>query len=433
MLDIALILTTGLITGMAIGLFPVFPIYLGAFVLYATNGIWSPEEMLLFWAVASIGSQFFGSVSAITLGIPGDSSSLVYIDDVRKLNLPERNRLLWLTGRGSLVSGAASLLLVWLLYHVYQKYNFNFFSTIEVKITLLYAVLIGLVFSSHRRFWALALAALGIVLAPQNNYSLPTEWYHLSLIFQDTTFFMLVLGLLVLPDLLAKDLIKNQHNTEHAATPGKMPWWLVAKSTLVGCTVGLVPGPAAETATQIAYNLNKKKSISDRIVAAETANNPGVVMMLLPLLLLGLPFTASSLIVSNIMDGRMVNLIELAQQPSTLLSGLTVVDSLIILALIATAFYYLFSIKFINFYSGAVLAAHTHVKWILIVAVVAMIGMDMYIQEIFWVKYLTLSVFYATLGIVLKYTKVSPVPLIFIFLLGDQIIWTTIQFTAIYF
>ena len=83
-MDLTVILCSGILTGILIGLFPVFPIYLGAFLLYITSTIWTPEQMLLFWAVSSIGSQFFCSVSTITLGIPGDASSLIYVKDIKK-------------------------------------------------------------------------------------------------------------------------------------------------------------------------------------------------------------------------------------------------------------------------------------------------------------------------------------------------------------
>jgi len=432
-MELVFILLCGLLTGMLIGLFPVFPIYTSAFILYFTAYIWSPEYMVLFWATACIGSQFFGSISAITLGIPGEASSLIYIDKVKSLSGIERNQLLWLTSRGSLIGGIISLLLVSVLYHVYNKYGLTFLATVNVKVFLLWSIVIMMLVLSERKIPALLLAVVGLIASPRNNYSLPVDWFQLSQWFQNSTFFMMIVGLLILPDFFNKHRFDHLIDKNYAASPTKMPWWIVIKNSIIGCIVGLIPGPAAETAASVAYMLADKKNTTEQIVAAETANNPGVVMMLLPLFLLGLPFTASSLIVSNIMDGRMVNLVELGQSASSIIPGCTVFDSIIIMSLVTTIFFYIFSTRFINFYSAVVQQLHSKLKIILLAIVIVMIGLDAYIQEITIANHLIHLIFFASIGVALKYMKVNPIPFIFVYLLGDQIIWATTQFLIIHF
>lgn len=432
-MDLIILLTLGLATGVLIGLFPVFPVYAGAFVLYITSGIWTPEQMLLFWIVASIGSQFFASVSAITLGIPGDASSLVYMNDIKRLNLLERNQLLWLTSRGSLVSGTISLLLVWVLYYTYTATGQTFLFSIEAKILLLYSVIFFFIITSQQKILTLLLSMFGILISPQNNYSLPSEWFHVATLFQNTTFFMLILALMMIPDVLDYRNTKFDDQSQYSTIPSRMPWWLILKNSILGCLVGLVPGPAAEIAASAAYSTTRTKDPSLKIVAAETANNPGVVMMILPLLLLGLPFTASSLVVSNIMDSKMVVLPELARSSSSIITGVTVFDAMIILALATTAIYYIMSIRFINAYTWLVTLAYTKLKWIMIVVVAIMISADIHIQEITWTTYITLLAFYIILGMLLRHFRVSPIPMIFVYLLGDQLIWATTQFYTINF
>jgi len=432
LIELLTILLLGLITGILIGLFPVFPIYLSAFVIYFTAGVMTPEQMLLFWIVASIGSQFFGSVSAITLGIPGDASSLVYINDVQRLTLEQKQRLLWTTSRGSLISACMALCLVWLLYHVYVNFAVGFLSGVAVKVILLYAVILGVILLSPRRLPAAALAVFGILLAPQNNYSLPEVWYHISVTFQHTTFFMLVVALLIVPELGSFSL-QSGNRQKFTARPDPLPRWQVFKNSVLGCVIGMVPGPAAETAAAAAYALNKNRSVTERVLAAETANNPGVIMMLLPLILLAIPFTASSMIMSNIMDGQMIDIPALAREASGLIPGFTVFDALIILAVVTVIFYYFMSTRFINVYTVMVAASQTHLRWLLILLCAAMIAMDMHIQEITALTYLSLLVFFCIVGYFAKYFRINTVALIFCFLLGDQIIWSTQQFYLIYF
>lgn len=432
-MELAIILLSGILTGILIGLFPVFPIYLGAFLLYITATIWTPEQMLLFWAISSIGSQFFCSVSTITLGIPGDASSLIYVNDVKKLSLSERNRLLWQTSRGSLVSAFTALCLVWLLYKSYSQLGLKFLGKVEIKFILLYTVILFLIFTSKNKIITTLIATFAILIAPQNNYALPIGWYTTSIFLQHTTFFMLVLAMVVIPDVVSYDT-KFISNNKEKFNPEKtkLPWWLVIKNTIIGCTVSLVPGPAAEISAATAYYTTKSNT-NDKIIAAETANNPGVIMMLLPFFLLGLPFTPSSIIVSNIMDIKVVNVIELAKSSSSVISGISVLDSIILLALITVVFYYILSIRFINFYTNIVKLAHSRLKIILLIIVIAMIYLDVSIQEISWISYLLLLFGYMVIGFIMKKFHINPMPFIFVYLLGDVIIWTTMQVFFIHF
>ena len=432
-MELAIILSSGILTGILIGLFPVFPIYLGAFLLYVTATIWSPEQMLLFWAVSSIGSQFFCSVSTITLGIPGDASSLIYVNDVKKLSLSERNSLLWQTSRGSLISAFSALCLVWILYTTYTTSGMRFMGGVEIKFFLLYTVILFLIFTSNKKLMTALIAFMAIFIAPQNNYALPISWYSASIFLQHTTFFMLVLAMVVIPDVVSYDtgFIKNDKE-KFEPKKTKLPWWLVVKNTIVGCVVSLIPGPSAELSAATAYHTTRSNT-NDKIIAAETANNPGVIMMLLPFFLLGLPFTPSSIIVSNIMDIKVVNVIELAKSSSTVLPGVSVLDSIIILALVTVIFYYLLSLRFINFYTSMVKLAHSQLKIILLMLVLGMIYLDVSIQEISWISYLSLLLGYTIIGFIMKRYNINAMPFIFIYLLGDVIIWTTMQVYLIHF
>jgi TctA family transporter len=317
---------------------------------------------------------------------------------------------------------------------VYTATEQTFLFSIEAKLILLYSVIFFFIVTSQQKIFTLLLSVFGVLISPQNNYSLPSEWFHLSTVFQNTTFFMLILALMMIPDLLNYRALSIDNNkNQYSTVPSQMPWWLILKNSILGCLVGLIPGPAAEVAASAGYLSTKTKDTSLKIVAAETANNPGVVMMILPLLLLGLPFTSSSLVVSNIMDSKMVALPELARSASTIVTGFTVFDVMIIMAVITTVIYYVLSIRFINAYTRLVSSTYDKFKWIMIVLALGMVGADIYIQEISWLAYSVLLSFYIVVGLVLKHFCVSPVPMIFVYLLGDQLIWATGQFLAIHF
>jgi len=432
-MEVIIIFALGLLTGIAIGLFPVFPIYLGAFLLYVTASFLTPEQILLFWAVSSIGSQFFCSVSTITLGIPGDASSLIYVNDIKKLTMDQRNQLLWYTSRGSLISAFLALCLVFVMYHIYTNYNYNFLSGVGVRLLLLYIVILFMIFSSSNKIISAIIGSLALFIAPDSNYALPNFWYGASLIFQNTTFFMLILSMIVIPDVLSYKTTYLDKGTEvFNPVPGTLPKKLIAKNSLLGCIISLLPGSAAELSAATAYHTTRS-SVSDKIIAAETANNPGVIMMLLPFFLLGLPFTPSSIIVSNIMDLQLINIVTFGMSNSNVIGHLSVFESVVLLSMLSVLFYYFLSIRFINLYVKVVRIAQYKLKFLLLIMIVLMISLDIYIQETTILNYIGLLVFYVCVGFIFRHFKINSLPFVFIWLLGDTIIWSSMQFYLINF
>lgn len=434
MIDIILVGLLGLLVGIALGLFSVFPIYFAGFVVYAVHQVWTPELLLVFWATAAIGSQFFGSVSTITLGIPGEASALVYMNAIKNMSLTERNRLLYHTAKGSLVAGLVALIVVWFCYHFIVQYSYMLAS---VNFTLaMFTIVISLfAFTDRRPALALLLLLLGTFIGPVNNFALPSWWYKMQLFFESAGFFMLVAGLMLIPDLVM-DRINLSHirGDHYDADRGKEnSWWTIAKSTVIGLISGLVPGPSAETASAIAYHAHQKKGVFQQVVAAETANNPGVVMMLLPFFAMGVPITASALLISNVLDIKNIEITEFALTSSRYLPGLTVFDVVIASAGVATLFYFFLSTRFIDFYVTLVKYMYSKSAFLLFAIVGAMLLVDMSISETPVWLYSSLMIFFTTCGFALKYLRVNPILFIFGVMFGDKLIWTCMQFITINF
>lgn len=433
MLELIYLLLAGIFTGMLIGLFPVFPIYLSAFLLYFTSTFLTPEQMLLFWAISSLGSQFFCSVSSITLGIPGDTSSLVYMDHIRNFNLDERNKLLWTTARGSIIGALFAYGVVWSLYTVYNSFGFRFLGGVDVKLAMLYTILFFFIIASDKKIASAIVGAIALFISPQNNYNLPDYWYYASIWLQDTTFFMIVLGTFVIPEIFFyKSEYIDKHPVKYNVKPEPLPLKVVGANTILGTLVGLIPGPTSELAAALGYQLTRGTA-KIKIIAAETANNPAIVMMILPFFMLGLPITPSSIIVSNIMDINIVNVVDLGKEASQVISGVTVFDAMVILGAVTAVIYYFLSIRFINAYTMIVELAHTKLKYWLVAVVALMVYFDLSIQEMDPWTYGYLLTGYIAFGFLLRYFKISPIPFVFVFLLGDTIIWTTMQWYILNF
>ena len=186
MIEFVLVSVFGLVVGILIGLMPMMPIYLGSFLMYFFLFDWQLQSLLIFWIATLIGSQFFGSVAAITLGIPGESSSVVYVNQVRKLPLNQRAKLLWKTARGSHIAGFTAIVLVWLI--LTQFTGLHYLGNHWLKLFFYTFAILVFMFMDRRPWVALLLIMFGLFLSPGNNLVLPEWYYKLQFVFQDITF-----------------------------------------------------------------------------------------------------------------------------------------------------------------------------------------------------------------------------------------------------
>jgi putative tricarboxylic transport membrane protein len=434
MIEFICVVLLGLLVGIALGLFSVFPIYFAGFAVYAVHQVWTPELLLVFWATSVIGSQFFGSVSTITLGIPGEASALVYVDSIKQMSLNERNQLLYHTAKGSLFAGLVALAVVWFCYHYIMQYSYML-GSVNFTLGMFGLVIAMFAVTDKRPAIAILLLLLGTFIGPVNNFALPSWWYKIQLMFESAGFFMLVASLMLIPDLLfdRANLSHIQSSSYKADPSNERSWWTIIKSTGIGLVSGLVPGPAAETASALAYHAHKKKGIFQQVVAAETANNPGVVMMLLPFFTMGVPITASALLISNVLDIKNVEVIEFATEQSLYFAGLTIFDVVIATASVATLFYFILSTRFIDIYVKIVKYMYSKSSYLLFIIVGTMLLVDMSISETPIWLYTILVGFFTGAGCLLKYLRVNPILFIFGVMFGDKLIWTVMQFTAIHF
>lgn len=152
MLEFLLILLLGLAVGVLVGLLPGVPAYIGPLLLYPFLGQMSIDQILAFWLASHIGSQYFGSVAAILLKIPGEASSLIYINDIGKLSTADRLNLVRQTAWGSTVGSVVSLLVILAFYYSGLTTELVQLTSNNIKLALLTTLVVTLCwFTNHRR------------------------------------------------------------------------------------------------------------------------------------------------------------------------------------------------------------------------------------------------------------------------------------------
>lgn len=431
MLTLALVIFGGILTGTLTGLLPALPVYIGPFILYYFNSNLPLEYLLIFWLVVVSGSQFFGSVATITTKIPGEDSALVYINDLNYLSLIEKKQLLYKTAQGSLVAGILSTVFLYVFLQYVNLNNMPYLASIKFQIVIYTLTVISFLFVNRRIFWTIGLLVFGILISPQNNYTLHPIWFEFTKLFSGYSFFMVLLGVLIIPEIYHRYSFNEPKLENYSAVPGKFEFWPGIKSAAIGMIAGLIPGPSATTAAVAAYR-TAGPDVKDRIVAAETANNSSVITCALPLLAFALPINQNTIMMSNLADIRSIFLPN-AIFESSFINGLTVLDLTVIAVFGSLIIYYILSTHLIDLYVKFVLSLHHKMQVVLLGIVGVLILADLYTSETTVIQYFLLLIFFTALGLWLKKKMINPIPLLFAMILGDRLIWLYIQGYKLYF
>ena len=432
MFEFILIFIVGIVVGILTGLLPALPVFTGPFLLYYFYNDLPLEHLLTFWLAVVSGSQFFGSVATITTGIPGEESSLVYINDLKTISLGEKNSLLYSTALGSLIAGLISTAFMWVCVTYVNIADMPWLNGRYFQV-LVYTLALGSFFVIDKKYlWTIGLIALGLFIGPKQNYALPPAWYKVQEYIQGYTFYMLALGTIVIPDILFSSSSAASITNKFEAIKSKSFSVIQGiKSAMLGCIAGLIPGPSSSLASIAAYK-TAGNNIPNKIIAAETANNSSVITCAIPLLVLMLPINQNALIMSNIMDLKGITIYE-AILGNSFIQGLNVISLTAIALTIALFIFYILSTHLIDWYSKFIVAIHYRLKLVLILVVASLIAIDIYSNEITIGIYLILLSCFTALGIILKKYQVNPLPFLFAAILGDKLIWLYIQFFRTYF
>ena len=106
----------GMVIGMIVGLLPGLGIGTATLLMLPVLSQIEPMSALFFFVAMLVVSQYFGSITALIYGVPGELSSYPMINERANL-LGQVNQVLYQTAMGSLVGGlSAAVLLVCLIF-----------------------------------------------------------------------------------------------------------------------------------------------------------------------------------------------------------------------------------------------------------------------------------------------------------------------------
>ncbi|MBL1419087.1 MAG: tripartite tricarboxylate transporter permease [Alphaproteobacteria bacterium] len=300
----------GAVLGILFGALPGVSATLGIALLIPLTFGMDPVPALIFLGSVYCGAIYGGSISAILLNVPGTPAAVATMIDGYAMTKQGKSGLaLGLATVASLVGGVASTVVLLVAAPTVARYALEIRSAEFFWIVLFAMSTVGAIGEGSPAKGLIAGVlglALGAVGAHQLTGSVRYTFGELAL-YEGLPVISALVGLFSISQVLT--LAEGKGMDVHVDIPDvgklwpgkKLLWRLkghMARSSLIGVVVGLIPGAGADIAAFIGRTEAKRfakypekfgKGSEEAIVGAEAANNAVVGGSLIPMLTLGIP------------------------------------------------------------------------------------------------------------------------------------------------
>lgn len=422
MIELIFTICLGIIAGILAGLLPAIPIFLG-FLLFLPFVPADPLMLLIYGIVMNIGTQFFGSMSALYFRVPGESSSYPILAEIDNFKNPKDLRhAVLLTTLGSLIATVIAGLAIWLA--ISTKIFNGMYMPILLKLFLFF-LLITFSISSDKKYignsFLLLFCTIFVFypdLAAKSKGVLPIYYFN---------------SMLALIIIFSMQMIWNKSDFLETTTystksnlsiKDKIPTML--KYSVIGTLFGLIPQLGATISSYVGYAWEKfrgRDSFS-RITASETTNNSAIIFSWFPLLLFGVPITATEIL--------------LLQQLNSFGFSLSFINSssaqwqLLFAMLFSGIIYYILSV-IVNQRFYNTLGKMITQRWFILFLVLSSVIMFYFLNYYSWKFILLHALIFVPISWLIHRLKLNIITLVIGFLLMKDVLFTILQVIQIYF
>src|SRR3954465_12302640 len=299
----------GVFLGTLIGVLPgLGPVATIAMLLPATFGL-PPVSALIMLSGIYYGAQYGGSTTAILINLPGESASVVTaLGGYRMARQGKAGLALATAAIGSFIAGTASTLLVALFAPPLAEVALRF-GPAEYFSLMVLGLVASIVLASGSLLHALAVVVVGLVLGlVGTDVNSGVSRYSLGFpeLADGIGFVVIAMGMFGLAEIVSN--LENEEGRGDAITrvsgllPSREDWGRIigpiARGTVLGSALGILPGGGAILASFASYSLEKKLSKTperfgqgaiEGVAGPESANNAGAQTSFIPMLTLGIP------------------------------------------------------------------------------------------------------------------------------------------------
>jgi putative tricarboxylic transport membrane protein len=299
----------GCIVGTLVGILPgVGPIATISMLLPITFGL-DPVGALIMLAGIYYGAQYGGSTTAILVNIPGEATAVVTTLDGHQMARRGRAGIaLGIAAIGSFIAGTVATLLIAALAKPLTGLALVF-GPAEYFSLMVMGLVFAVVLAHGSILKAIAMILFGILLSAigvdletgQERMTLGTDFLS-----DGIDFAVLAMGVFGIAEILRNlDNVETRDVVRQAIgrlLPGRDEFRQsakpIARGTVIGAILGILPGNGAVLGPFAAYALEKKlakdpsrfgKGAIEGVAGPESANNAGAQTSFIPLLTLGIP------------------------------------------------------------------------------------------------------------------------------------------------
>ncbi|MEH6941565.1 tripartite tricarboxylate transporter permease [Bacillus sp. JJ722] len=314
----------GVLIGTAVGVLPGIGPMSGVALLIPvtaslTGGL-APEQAatssIILLAGVYYGAMYGGSTTSILLNTPGESSSVVTtLDGYQMAKNGRAGSALSIAAIGSFFAGIVTLIALTLLAKPLSQVALKFGPAEYFSLMLLgLAAVSGLAGKSVTK--ALIMTVLGLLIATigvDNVSGIARFTFDNPWLFQGIEFLTLAVGLFALGEVFKTIIEKDDEVGKIARINNLLPskqefkksTGPIARGSLLGFFIGILPGAGATLASFFSYIMEKKisknpekfgKGAIEGVAAPESANNAASGGAMIPLLTLGIPGSGTTAI-----------------------------------------------------------------------------------------------------------------------------------------
>jgi putative tricarboxylic transport membrane protein len=307
----------GVMVGILIGALPgVGPPSGVAMLLPLTFGM-DPTSGIIMLAALYAGTMYGGTITAVLINTPGESASVVTCLDGYQMALKgEAGKALGIAALGSFIAGTIGVVLLMLVSPALAKWALSFGPPETFALMLLGLTTVTLL-AGDDPLKAYISMMLGLMLAMVGFDIISGDarfGFGIPEMMDGVDFLPVAIGLFGLGEVLhgAEQKGANQVQTRLALRDVLPRWadfvrvrWSIARGTIMGFAVGMLPGAGPTVASFMAYTVEKKvsknpgafgKGAIEGVAAPESANNAGATAAMVPMLTLGIPGSATTAI-----------------------------------------------------------------------------------------------------------------------------------------
>ena len=324
----------GVLIGTLIGVLPgIGPIATLAMLLPTTYAL-EPTSALIMLAGIYYGAQYGGSTTAILVNLPGESSSVVTcLDGYQMARRGRAGAALGVAAIGSFIAGTFATLLVAAFAPPLTELAFKF-GPAEYFSLMVLGLIGAVVLASGSLIKAIAMIVLGLLLGlvgTDVNSGVARFTFDVPELSDGIGFVAVAMGVFGFAEIIANLEKKDKREVFTSKVGSLLPNWseakqaapAVARGTLLGSVLGILPGGGALLAAFAAYTVEKKvagasadppfgKGNIRGVAGPESANNAGAQTSFIPMLTLGIPPNAvmalmiGAMTIHNIQPGPQV-------------------------------------------------------------------------------------------------------------------------------